>query len=343
MAANTTNRAVTLLFACVGRRVELLEAFRRAAHRLGIDLRIIGADASPTAPAAHLCDLSVRVPRAGDDDYIPALLDIVRQHRVDLLIPLIDSDLPVLSLSRERFAECGCEVLISSPEAVGICRDKMATYQFLIRYHLPTPETWLYDARRHEQYRSFPYFLKPRYGSAAESNFLVHTSDELRVLASRVPEPIIQTYIEGTEHTLDVYVCPRGQVRCVVPRRRLAVRGGEVSKSQIVRDPAVIDVGRRVAQHLTGARGVITIQCMVRPDGDVRVIEINPRLGGGVPLAIFAGADFPLWLLQEHIGQTPDYRDDAYTDGVQMLRFDQSIFVFPDGRCVDGRNLRPSP
>jgi hypothetical protein len=41
---------ITILFTCVGRRVELLEAFRSAAFDLGIDLLIIGTDTSAAVP-----------------------------------------------------------------------------------------------------------------------------------------------------------------------------------------------------------------------------------------------------------------------------------------------------
>jgi carbamoyl-phosphate synthase large subunit len=76
--------------------------------------------------------------------------------------------------------------------------------------------------------------------------------------------------------------------------------------------------------------GVITIQLIVTPNGRIRVIEINPRFGGGAPLAIHAGADFPRWLLEAATGGTPRIRPDGYRDGVSMTRFDDSIFLVSD-------------
>ena len=173
----------------------------------------------------------------------------------------------------------------------------------------------------------FPCFLKPRYGSAAKGNFVVADREELLVLGRRIPEPIVQEYVRGVEHTLDVYTGLDGRPRCAVPRRRLEVRGGEVSKGLVVKDAALIETGLRTAAVLREGRGVLTVQCIVTPRGRIRTIEINPRFGGGVPLAIRAGADFPRWLLMEHLGRRPRIRRDGFRDGMAMLRFDDSVFV----------------
>jgi len=73
--------------------------------------------------------------------------------------------------------------------------------------------------------------------------------------------------------------------------------------------------------------GLITIQLILSPERRIRVIEINPRFGGGVPLAIHAGANFPKWLLTEWLGRRPRIRLDQFRDGEIMLRFHQSFFL----------------
>jgi carbamoyl-phosphate synthase large subunit len=59
----------------------------------------------------------------------------------------------------------------------------------------------------------------------------------------------------------------------------------------------------------------------------VSFIEINPRFGGGTPLSLHAGADFPRWLLQMDRGDDPGDIRSAFTPGAYMLRFDDAIFL----------------
>jgi len=60
--------------------------------------------------------------------------------------------------------------------------------------------------------------------------------------------------------------------------------------------------------------------------GAVKFFDVNPRFGGGVPLAIRAGADFPKWLIQEHLGQDPEIDPNAWESGLAMLRYDEAVF-----------------
>src|SRR5690606_11344664 len=120
---------------------------------------------------------------------------------------------------------------------------------------------------------------------------------DLDMLARHHPDSIVQEFVTGVEHTLDVYTGLSGEPRCVVPRRRIEVRGGEVTKARTVKHAGIMETGLQVARVLGDCVGLITIQVILTPEGRIRVIEVNPRFGGGAPLAIRAGANFPKWLL----------------------------------------------
>lgn len=102
-----------ILFTGVGRRIELIQAFRQAALSLGKSLTIYGADLSETAPALSFCDYSRRTVPMKDNGYIDNLLDICVMDHIDLIIPTIDTDLLVLSKNVDRFRKINVRVLIS--------------------------------------------------------------------------------------------------------------------------------------------------------------------------------------------------------------------------------------
>ena len=81
------------------------------------------------------------------------------------------------------------------------------------------------------------------------------------------------------------------------------------------------------ADQIRGARGVINVQCIRTAEGRVSFIEINPRFGGGTPLSLHAGADFPRWLLQMARGDDPGDMRDSFQAGMYMLRFDDAVFL----------------
>lgn len=331
-AAKSQDQSLRIMFTCVGRRVELVRSFQRAAAGLQIDLDVHGADATMLTPAMRLVDRPHVVPSIASGEYIEALLNVVRKHEIKMLIPLLDLELPHIAGARERFAEAGCTAVISSPAVIDVCQDKLATYRALRAAGIDTPDTVPWVAVVDEKKHGFPYYMKPRRGSAAKGNYVIRDADELRVLGRRVPDAIVQEFVEGAEYTLDVYTGFDGKPRCVIPRKRLEVRSGEVSKGLVVLNPAIMEVGRRVAHMLRDCRGVITVQCIATSKSQIRVIEMNARFGGGVPLAIRAGADFPRWLMEEYLGRKPLIQPDTFKDGVSMLRYDESVFVEPAPR-----------
>ncbi len=110
---NASSRSqLQVLFTCIGRRVELVDAFRKAASKLKIRLTCHGADMSWFAPALHQVDRAHIVPTLADPEYLDALIEIVRQHRIDLIIPLIDSELLLMSKAWDRFDALGCRGVV---------------------------------------------------------------------------------------------------------------------------------------------------------------------------------------------------------------------------------------
>ena len=287
---------VSILFTCIGRRVSLLNSFRRAGRQLKIDLSVLGTDATELSSALQLCDKGFPVRPITHANYIKQLLSIVRTNNVKLLIPTVDLDLKLLAQNKPKFAAAGCCVLVSTPDVVDICQDKRKTFRFLLKNGFDTPLTMSPRAALSKKKLNWPCFLKPWDGYASRGNAIVNNREELSLFAKRIPNTICQEFIKGTEYTCDVYVDFNMEVRCVVPRKRIEVRAGEVSKGQVVKHLRIMREAARLVKTLGAGPGVITLQLFLTGDGKIKFVEINPRFGGGVPLSIKAGANFPKWI-----------------------------------------------
>lgn len=324
---------VNILFTCVGRRAALVEDFRSAAVKLSLPGIVMGTDVNPLSPALYVCDRHVINKPISHRRYVPELLALAGRKKISLLIPTIDTELKALAANRDSFLAVGTRVLISSPDVISLCQDKRKTYSFLTDNGFGTPETWIAEKVCASKL-SFPVFLKPWDGSASKGNVVARDADELRYWCGRIPNCLVQEHIRGQEYTCDVYVDFNMHVRCVVPRKRIAVRAGEVCTGKTVKIPKLMHECKRLVETLGAGPGVITIQCFLTPRGKIKFIEVNPRLGGGVPLSIKAGADFPKWILQELTGRRPRIGFDRWKDGLYMLRYDQAVWRTPDPKSV---------
>jgi len=320
---------LNILFTCIGRRVALLEAFRDALGQLGMDGTMIATDITASSSAFQKADVGILVPTVGRVEYIPTLLEVVRAHDVGLLVPLTDLDLRRLARQKGRFEQLGCTVMIGSEPTVSLCRDKARLNSLLRTVGLATIRTC--SLREFQKSPFYPCFVKPIRGSASIGSSVIRNEQELKVHVQAHGEALlVQEFVPGQEFTVDVYRSRDGRIRCVVPRQRLVVRAGEVEKAVTSKDPALIEAATRLAESLDDLWGVFCCQCRRGRDGEPRFFEVNPRFGGGVPLSIAAGANLPLYLLQEVLGEPITAEIGAFTDKMLMLRYDEAVFMQVD-------------
>ncbi|MGD0785957.1 MAG: ATP-grasp domain-containing protein [Sedimentisphaerales bacterium] len=316
-----------ILFTCIGRRVSLLNSFRKAAKALKLNCQFLGTEKVELNPAFQLCDKKFIVKSVDDVNYIKQVLQIVKQNNVKLLVPTIDLDLQVFAESKDKFAAAGCTVLISKPEVISIAHDKRLTYKFLVNNGFDTPVTYSVQQALTKKNLKYPCFLKPWDGYASKGTAIARNHEELVFYVKKVPNCIVQEFIRGKEFTCGIYIDFNGRVRCVVPRRRIETRAGEVSKGQTVKDLKIMHKTAEMVKKLGAGPGVINVQLILTEDKQIKFIEINPRFGGGTPLSIKAGADFPIWILQGLCGKNPKIKFDGFKNNLVMLRYDAEVWL----------------
>ena len=327
---------MNILFTCAGRRVALMQGFADALKELGVKGKLVATDITPASPAFQKADAGVLVPPARRAEYLPTLKDIAKKHRIGLVVPLTDLDLRSLARHRDEFTEFGCTVMIGSEDAVTLCRDKAKTNELIGKAGLATINTLTMAEFRATPF--YPCFVKPVSGSAGIGSSVIRNEKQLRAHVSTYGDlMIVQEYVPGQEYTVDVYRSRDGKVRCVVPRQRLLVRSGEVEKGITVKDPELIRTATALGEAMKNLWGVFCCQCRRSGNGPVRYFEINPRFGGGSPLAIAAGANLPLYLLQEVLGLPITAEIGRFTDRLLMLRYDEAVFI----QVTDGLETLP--
>ncbi|APO78939.1 carbamoyl phosphate synthetase-like protein (plasmid) [Rhizobium etli 8C-3] len=320
-----TSEAVKILISSAGRRVALINCFRRAAKEVGISLTVIACDLDPgMSPACRSADASYAVPACDDPDFVWALQEIALREKIDLIVPTIDPELPALARAMDDFEAIGCRVHVSQPAVIDIVRDKLETMNVLGAAGIPVPRTIALEEFASTSEWSWPVFVKPRSGSASRAISVAGSRDEL---PSKISEPmIVQENLTGTEYTVNGFVDARGRLQTAITHRRVRVRAGEVEKGITERQARHSRIAHDIVGALPGLRGAFCFQMMDDGVAGPKVIEINARFGGGYPLADHAGAQFAKWLLEEVSG-SPASCHDNWRSGVLMLRYDEAIFV----------------
>src|SRR5712692_2070515 len=79
---------------------------------------IIMGDMNPDCAGAHLGDSFLQMPAAKAEDFAERVMELCREHRIDLVIPIIDYEFPGWCKVARRLREAGTTVVVSSASAL---------------------------------------------------------------------------------------------------------------------------------------------------------------------------------------------------------------------------------
>ncbi|MCE5185824.1 MAG: ATP-grasp domain-containing protein [Planctomycetaceae bacterium] len=315
---------MNILLTSIGRRGYLVKYFKEALAGRG---KVWGADNSRFAPAFAYCDGTVILPEVRNNGYTQALLDFCSDKKIDIVVPLIDPELEILAGLNDAFAAQNIMLLLSPKETIELSSDKYLTYQFAVRSGLASPFVCLAvdDAMAQIDAKAvtWPLLVKPRKGSASANITYCYDRLQLEAAVESVPLPFIQEYIEGPEFGYDLFGDRDFRPISVFCKKKLAMRAGETDKALTTADPVMLEFGRRLLASIK-LFGPADVDVIRGPNGP-RLLEINPRFGGGYPCSHLAGADFCQKILRMRNGEplTPDIG--SCPDGICMLKQDEII------------------
>jgi len=259
------------------------------------------------------------IPTIGDDGaFVDALVE--RCAGYDVLLPVSTNVALKVAAHRDRFPS---RVPIPPLMTLRRANDKSAALAVARKVGVPIPVT--YSPEDDEELEEVvarvkkPAVVKLRddAGTVLEPGqryAIGRTSGELRDAYRRLhalkPFPLIQEKIEGVGYGVGV-LAEEGHVLASFAHRRIRefpVTGGPSTICVSVDDRRLTDYAAAVIREL-GWTGVAMVE--FKKDDDYRLMEVNPRFWGSLPLATRSGVNFPALLcrraLGEDLGAPPRY------------------------------------
>ena len=212
--------------------------------------------------------------------------------------------------------------LVPSAEALALAEDKARVHSLAASLGLPVPRQYAPgDAV------PLPAVVKYRAGEAlglspAQRYRVVGDPASLAAVWAefdrRQPGPLIQEYLPGGGYGCSTVLLPSGQALPPFVHRRLREYppgGGPSSFAVSARDAELAAMSLELLRALDLA-GPAMVEWKRDGEGVCRLLEVNPRFWGTLPLAVAAGADFPWWAFQHLVGGVP--RTAPYREGVRL-------------------------
>ncbi|WP_133857142.1 ATP-grasp domain-containing protein [Comamonas sp. JUb58] len=277
------------------------------------DHQLFMADMDPCATGLYLVPAAQRliVPRGDDPFFSQRLLALCLHHRIDLVIATVDAELVPLALKSQEFQAQGIQVPLSPLKALALCADKLALLE-AAQAVVPVPQFEPFvDTSGLLHSAAAPLFIKPRRGAGGRGAQIVRGPQDLAAIP-RDGSYLLQEWLPGNEYSVDVYLRADGVAIAAVPRLRMKIDSGIAMAARTQHLPALSQAAIDVAQAM-GVRFAANVQFREDADGVPKLLEINPRFPGTLPLTQAAGLDLPALLVAEMQGQ-------AMPDGLQPFK-----------------------
>jgi len=244
------------------------------------EITLVGVDAGDLEISRNMVETFYIVPMANDPLYIQALQDIIKKEEIDLLIPLVDEELSIISANLDKF---DCRVLVSPSSTILLTTDKGDLYKALSSY-LPK--------RFNKTNAEFPLLVKPRIGRGSRDIHIVKNITELDLYDEN--KYVFQEVLNNPEITVDALFDFEHNLVVAVPRIRVEVKEGISIGGRVVNESDILNKVKEISKILKFT-GPINFQFMKSSSslGEFKLIEINARSSGGMGITINSGIDIP--------------------------------------------------
>ena len=256
--------------------------------------------------------------------FVQAIISLAKKvGGMPVIYAFSDETFLLISKNRKEIQKYAT-LLLSSEESVDVAFDKKKTLALAKKLNIPQIESIqglplnssvpiVQGLSLNNIFRamSYPAVIKPQSSCVWKDGVgikgtaeYVFTSDELYVRASALYKktgkyPLAQTFIKGDEYGIEM-LCQKGKIVAQVAHKRIRslspTGGAAVVKKTICNTKIAYEmesVAQKIAKELSW-EGVMMIEFKNdEKDNELKLMEINGRFWGSLPLAIFAGVDFP--------------------------------------------------
>lgn len=279
-----------------------------------IKVNLIGADMNHDDTIKQMCDKYYQVPKAKDPKYLASLLDICKEEKIQVLLPVMSAELQLLADNIDKFKAIGTTVSISRSEAIRVSNDKLRLYEFMQKNGFLTPKfkkvSSIKEVDEAIKEIGVPCVFKACEGSGSRGMRIIDPNispfdllfnekpnssyttiaDFKNVLSmGNMPPMLAMEYLPGREYTVDL-VADEGKTLCAMVRRGTNVAGSIILDCVIEDREDIVKMCQEVVFKLK-LNGNIGFDIKENSEGKPMIMECNPRLTAGVAQFTYANVN----------------------------------------------------
>ncbi len=282
---------------------------------------LVTTDANPLSVGFHLADKGYVLPKISDKNFLEEAIALIKKEKIDIILPTSGFDIIVYSKHKKEIEKLGVTCFFSDYDVINLCNNKIKFYEATKLAGFKVPK-YTDDIKKID---FFPIFAKPIQGKGSRDTFLINSIKDLEYINEKYQDMIYSEYLPGIEYTIDVLSDLDGNAILAVPRERIETKEGISFKGKVVNNVAIEEEAKKLAQFLN-IKGPCCIQMKEDINGKLRLVEVNPRMGGGTIMAKYAGVNIPELILKLE-SNIEISENEINFNSVTVLRYYEEIVI----------------
>ena len=254
-------------------------------------------------------------PHERSHDFIRALASFAQQNPGTLILPMTEATTLPISASRDELLTAGARLVMPAHADLLRAFNKQETTALAASLGVPTPKTEIITSPEQAQSAAnslrYPVVLKPRASEELSTDGKVRTAGRPRYarnaaeftaaysdIASRSPAVLAQEFIEG-EGTGYFALLHHGELRAEFAHKRIRdvhpTGSGSAVRISVEPDAEIRRWSLAILKTLRW-HGVAMVEYRQSKNAPAVFMEVNGRFWHSLPLACYAGVDFPALL-----------------------------------------------
>lgn len=290
---------MNILFTNAGRRTYIID-FMIDIIKEGYDINIFISDTSVNNASMYISEKTkiILTPYVSHNEqsYIDTLLRECLINKIDIIIPLMDFELPILAENKDKFLKNNIEILVSDDNVIRYCLDKKSNYFFCLKNNIPVPQTWFQKIITNKK-----LIKKKILGSGSEGLEVIKPNSDYEFVEG---VDMVQEYIEGIEFGMDILNDTKGRYVHSCFREKILMRAGETDKARTFFNNEFEKEAIKISsciQHI----GNLDVDFIQSIDKKYYYIDFNPRFGGGYPFSHLSGANYLKYIVELLLNKKP--------------------------------------
>ena len=282
----------------------------------GKGYKLVSGDCDKMSAGLWMTKRKYIFPKADNHAFIPAIMQVCKYEKINVIIPTHSKDIFVLSEFVDDFKKIGLNMCLSRQETYLITENKQSCGSILKDIGINVPKIYKKEVK-------FPAIIKPIRGSGTKNTYKLENQKDLDYYGD-LPNSFISEFIEDQEYVVDGVSDLNGKVIACLPRIRIVARGGLCIKAETIKDKELEKIARKISEtfKMIGAWNIQFIKIEKR----IVVIDVNNRLAaGGTHLDVASGLNVPEIIVKLAMGEKVKKPKIVY--GKKLSRYYDSIII----------------